>query len=141
MEDNSCMDEVVNHPDCASVRGSSVVIVVPVSSDVTKDLLEPDLHESVALSNSPEPVSNLTTAAVHSELIQHGLSTEHSTNTKPDLPVTDVVCIQSSRLCTRSGRPVKPPARLVCEMNEQVVDGPMSTVDSLFSFVQTMFAG
>ncbi|XP_027874875.1 uncharacterized protein LOC114145478 [Xiphophorus couchianus] len=144
MEDNSCMDEVVNHPDCASdipVRGSSVDIVCPTSSDVTKDLPEPDLPGSVALSDSPEPVSNLTTAAVLSEPIQHDLSAEHSTDTKLDLPATDVVCTQPSLLCTRSGRPVKPPARLICEMNEQVVDDSMSTVDSLFSFVRTMFAG
>ncbi|XP_027880631.1 uncharacterized protein LOC114149183 [Xiphophorus couchianus] len=144
MEDNSCMDEVVNHPDCASdipVRGSSLDIVCPTSSDVTKDLPEPDLPGSVALSDSPEPVSNLTTAAVLSEPIQHDLSAEHSTDTKLDLPATDVVCTQPSRLCTRSGRPVKPPARLICEMNEQVVDDSMSTVDSLFSFVRTMFAG
>ena len=50
------------------------------------------------------------------------------------------MCTQPPPLFTRVGRHVKPPACLVCEMNEQIVGDSASTVDSLFSFVRTMFS-
>lgn len=51
-----------------------------------------------------------------------------------------VVLKQPAPLCTRSGRPVRPPARLICEINQQGIGDPVSTVDSLFSFVRNMFS-
>ncbi len=50
-----------------------------------------------------------------------------------------VVCTQPPPICTRAGQRVKHPARLICEMNEQIIDS-MSTVDSLFSNVRNMFS-
>lgn len=66
----------------------------------------------------------------------------HASDAQPGAFTQDhVVRKQPPPLCTRAGRPVKPPARLICEMNEQVVDDSASTVDSLFSFVRNMFSG
>lgn len=144
MENFSCEDDVVDHSDCASdipVCDSPVDVVFPVSSDVNIDVTEPDLQETVAKPNSPDSVCNLIPDGVPSEAIQHDVSPGLTTDSKLELPISDVVCTQPRRLCTRSGRPVKPPARLICEMNEQIVDDSMSTVDSLFSFMKTMLSG
>lgn len=67
---------------------------------------------------------------------------EHATDTQLDaLTVDHVVCAQPPPVCTRLGRPVKPTARLICEMNEQVVDDSVLAADSLFPFVRNMFSG
>lgn len=69
-------------------------------------------------------------------------SPDHASDAQPGALAQDhVVCKQPPPLCTRAGRLVKPPARLICEMNEQVVDDSASTVDSLFSFVRNMLSG
>lgn len=73
---------------------------------------------------------------------QHVPSPEHVADAQSGALTHDnVVCTQPPPLCNRSGRPVKPPARLICEMNEQIVDDSVSTADSLFSFVRNMFSG
>ena len=67
---------------------------------------------------------------------------EHRTDTQPPTHTQDqVVCAQPPVFHTRLGRPVKPPARLICEMNEQIVDDSVSPVDSLVSFVKNIFTG
>lgn len=52
-----------------------------------------------------------------------------------------VVSEQPLPLCTRAGRPIKLPARLICEMNEQIVDDSVSTSGSVFSIMRDIFFG
>lgn len=66
----------------------------------------------------------------------HAHSKEQSNHVLSE-PVDTVVSTQPQSLCTRTGRRVRPPVRLICEMNKQVVDESVSTV-SLFSFVRNM---
>lgn len=94
---------------------------------------------------SPAPsVECVVSRSVSSQLLaedaQHVLSPDLVTDTRLSTE-GHVVRTQPPPLCTRSGRPVKPPTRLICEMNEQHVDDSVSTVDSLFSFVRNMFSG
>ena len=54
------------------------------------------------------------------------------------------VCIQpqgfeNTVARTRRGRVINPPKRLICEMNEQVLDTSESTVNSFLSLVKRLF--
>ena len=50
------------------------------------------------------------------------------------------VCIQENTVArTRRGRVINPPKRLICEMNEQVLDTSESTVNSFLSLVKSLF--
>lgn len=51
-----------------------------------------------------------------------------------------VVTTQPHAVRTRLGRQIKRPPRLVCEMNDQVIDDSASTVSSLIYFVRNVFA-
>lgn len=51
-----------------------------------------------------------------------------------------VICTQPTRACTRVGRVIRPPLRLICEMNDQALHSPKSTVGSLFDFVKDMLS-
>ncbi len=66
-------------------------------------------------------------------------------NPVPDT-VNPVVCtqpehIQTDTLRTRAGRTIKPPQRLICEMNNQFVHDSTPSVNSLFDVVKTPFHG
>lgn len=70
-----------------------------------------------------------------------GDSHELSDVIPPDeAPCEAVIDTQPQPFRTRAGRQVKPPARLICEMNRQAVDDSSSVV-SVFSFVRSMFSG
>lgn len=70
----------------------------------------------------------------------------HSTPPTYDKPMSDIpaVCAQPESMNkvtteTRRGRAIRPPERLICEINEQVLDTPKSIVNSLASLVVSLF--
>lgn len=144
-------DTTASHPNCSPVVAVSaplsetVVNVVPHA--VSEILQTPVSSISAEQSLSPGPsvecvVSEVGSSPPSVERVHCVPSSEHASDAQPCAFTQDhVVCKQPPPLCTRAGRPVKPPVRLICEMNEQVVDDSASTVDSLFSFVRNMFSG
>lgn len=129
-------EDASDNPVCASLDDDHLL----VPKDVTKDMTGLNPLVSAAVPRSADSVY-LSPAGVTSEAVEHNLSTEPNNETLLESPKVQVVCTQPPGLCTRSGRPVKPPARLICEMNEQVVTDPIPTVGSVFSFVKSMFSG
>ena len=131
MHMNDGIDEVVTAvlPDCSPAGD---VEAQPSSADVT---VAPDAVSEDALA-SLECADQLPAleAAAESAVSMSPALPEHLTDTQPPTHTQDhVVCVQPPALNTRLGRPVRPPARLICEVNEQVVDDSASTVDSLCS--------
>lgn len=66
-------------------------------------------------------------------------------NSVPDT-VNPVVCTQPEHFLagtvrTRAGRTIKPPQRLICEMNNQFVQDSSPSVISLLDVVKTIFHG
>ncbi|XDV15563.1 hypothetical protein PO909_015619 [Leuciscus waleckii] len=144
-------DATTSHPNCSLVVAVSAspseteVNVVPHA--VSEILQTPVSSKSAEQSLSPGPpvesvVSEVGPSPPSVERAHCVSSPEYASDAQPGAVTQDhVVCKQPPPLCTRAGRSVKPPVRLICEMNEQVVDDSASTVDSLFSFVRNMFSG
>lgn len=151
MDEANDEDATASHPNCSPVVPVSAslseteVNVVPHA--VSEILQTPVSSISAEQSPSPEPSAESVVSEVGPSLPSveraHCVpSPEHASDAQLGAFAQDhVVCKQPPPLCTRAGRPVRPPARLICEMNEQVVDDSASTVDSLFSFVRNMFSG
>lgn len=151
MDDASDGDAAASQPDCSHVVTVSAppseaeVTVVPHA--VCEILNTPDPSVLAAQLPSPEPpaehvMSRTAPSQPSAANAQQVPSPVHVTDTQPGALTQDqAVCTQPPPLCTRAGRPIKPPARLICEMNEQIVDDSVSTVDSLFSFMRNMFSG
>ena len=141
------IDEVVKAvlPDCSptgDVEAQPSDADVTVAPDVVSEVL--DAFASLECADQPPALAATAERSVSMSPVppEHGPSPEHLTDTQPPTHAQDhVVSVQPPALNTKSGRPVKPPARLICEMNEQVIDDSASTVDSLFSFVSNMFSG
>lgn len=150
MDDASARDATASQTDCSSVVAVSTppseteVTVVPHAMDEV--LNTSDSSVQAAQLPSPEPLAD----SVVSQDAPSQPSAEEALQISPKqandtqlgaLTQDQVVCAQPPPLCTRAGRNVKPPVRLICEMNEQIVDDSESSVDSLFSFVRNMFSG
>lgn len=60
--------------------------------------------------------------------------------------VDPVICnnaeyVQTDTVSTRAGRIIKPPQRLICDMNSQFVHDSSPSVISLFDMVKSLFHG
>lgn len=82
---------------------------------------------------------------------QHSLTTpvfplSHVVNNPVPDTVDPVICnqpkhFQTGTLSTRAGRIIKPPQRLICEMNSQFVHDSSPPVSALFDVVKSLFHG
>ena len=85
-------------------------------------------------SDVPPIINGRHSAELHPVVIAHE---EVSTDA---LPVcTQPLGFEDTVARTRRGRAVNPPERLICEMNEQVLDTSESTVNSFIYFVKSLF--
>ncbi|XP_075935390.1 uncharacterized protein LOC142935134 [Anarhichas minor] len=151
MDDASDGDTTASQPDCSLVVAVSAppsetgVTVVPHTMCEVLNTSNPSVQAAQLPSPGPPAgcvVSQEVPSQPSAEEALHIPSPKQATDTQLGALTQDhVVCAQPPPLCTRAGRPVKPPVRLICEMNEQIVDDSVSSVDSLFSFVRNMFSG
>lgn len=150
MDDASDGDAAASQPDCShvvtvSARPSEAEVTV-VPHAVCEILNTPGPSVIAAQLPSPPPSEHVMSRTAPSQPsaadAQKVPSPVHATDTQPGALTQDqAVCTQPPPLCTRAGRPIKPPARLICEINKHIVDDSVSTVDSLFSLVRNMFSG
>lgn len=149
MDDASDGDTTASQPDCSPVEAedapSTETETAVVPHTVSEVLDTSGLSVHAAQLPSPEPPTDCV--ELHNALFPPPVDKapqvpEHATDTQLNaFAPAHAVCAQPPPVCTRLGRPVKPPVRLICEMNEQVVDDSVSTVDSLIFFVRNMFSG
>ncbi|KAL4008609.1 hypothetical protein ACER0C_002461 [Sarotherodon galilaeus] len=141
------MDQASDRDSAVGQTGCSLDVALSIPNSEAGSTVAPPAVCDPVVSKLPSPapsVECVVSRSVSSQLLaedaQHVLSPDLVTDTRLSTE-GHVVRTQPPPLCTRSGRPVKPPTRLICEMNEQHVDDSVSTVDSLFSFVRNMFSG
>ncbi|KAL3999269.1 calcium/calmodulin-dependent serine protein kinase [Sarotherodon galilaeus] len=141
------MDQASDRDSAVGQTGCSLDAALSIPNSEAESTVAPPAVCDLVVSQLPSPapsvecvVSRSASSQLLAEDAQHVLSPDLVTDTRLSTE-GHVARTQPPPLCTRSGRPVKPPTRLICEMNEQHVDDSVSTVDSLFSFVRNMFSG
>lgn len=132
-----------------------VVVDLPGSSDALENppLVDDVVDNSHVCTGRDSDVSQssfLDDQSAHSHPIQ--LPSDSPADAHTHVPssvdsesVEPVICTQPRRAfpgmtMTRTGRTIKPPKRLICEMNDQVVEDSRSSVGSFVTFVRSVFA-
>lgn len=109
--------------------------------DVSECVLEPGDSASGIVAKESEQYSDVLPVGRGSPDAEHDSVVPTHEDTMSDEPA---VCAQPQSFenavtQTRQGRAIKPPKRLICEMNGQVLDTSESTVNSLISLVVSLF--
>ena len=115
------MDDVVDDSHVCNGRDS----VVSQSSFL--DDQSANIHFIQLLTDSPADVHSHVPSSAVSESVEPVICTQP----KQVLP---------NMIMTRTGRTIRPPERLICDMNYQVVEDSRSSVGSFVTFERNVFA-
>ncbi|XP_052459431.1 retrovirus-related Pol polyprotein from transposon 412 [Carassius gibelio] len=126
-----------------------VVVDLPSSFNAVENIpvddVGDDSHGCTGRDSDVSQSSFLDDQSAHSQPIQlptHSPADAHAhVPSSADLEsVEPVICTQPKQDMTRIGRTIKPPKRLICEMNDQVMEDSRSSVGSFVTLMRHVFA-